>query len=900
MATYYQNSPKELLQSLASHAEKGITQQEAGKRLQENGHNRIKTTNKRSAFSMFLEQFKNMLVLLLMGAAGLAVVLGSYQDAVILMLVVLFNATVGFYQDWKSENILASLKDLIIQNCLVIREGERREVPSDELVVGDIVYLNEGDGVPADIRLLASTAFQTNDFILTGESQPAEKSHTDIVGKETAPLSDQTNCAFMGTSVAKGEAVGVVFATGMQTQIGKIAQSSDEIDASKTPLQREIDKVAEKITYVTIVLALLLFAGRWISGESLRGALLFAIGVAAAMVPEGLPAQISVSLALGVGRLARKKAVVKKMSAVEALGSATVIASDKTGTLTKNEMSIIHTHFNGKDFTITGTGYEPKGEILNIDGERVTKDNLDHEKVFFLAGFLASTGKVNAPDQYHPHWYAVGDPTECAFGTLALKAGYDLQETELAYPRLQLFPFDSFRKRVTIIREHKGKTIAFIKGSIESLLEISNKVIAHGQARDFYPEEKEQLLNEAKAFASQAKRIIAIGYKDLAKEDAVGKQEDVEQNITFAGFATMIDPPHEEVHEAIQSAYKAGLKVIMITGDNEITARAVGELVGMQVGEVINETKLKAMTDAELKTHFNQASVIFSRVSPTEKLRIVSLLKETGEIVAVTGDGVNDVLSLKKADIGVSMGRVGSKVAQEASNMVLLNDNFAVIVEAIREGRTIYNNLKKMVLANLSGNLAELLCVLIGFFGAFYGYPLVIIPIHILLIDLIANMLPLLMLSFDKPENNIMQQPPRKQGEMLDAQSLSYVLYSGFFRGAMAFLACYLAYHAHTGEARQGAISATATMASIVICQFVGILSSRTTRSIFTAYFFSNTNLFIGFGLSLAFLLFIIYLPAMNGYLTTSPLNAQDWGFVLGGAVLYLVFLEVMKKVTRK
>jgi Ca2+-transporting ATPase len=367
--------------------------------------------------------------------------------------------------------------------------------------------------------------------------------------------------------------------------------------------------------------------GRWLSGETIQGALIFAIGVAAAMVPEGLPAQITITLALGVSRLAGKKAVVKKMSAVEALGSATVIASDKTGTLTKNEMSIIHTHFNGKDFTITGTGYEPIGEILDLNGEKVSQKKLEQEKLFFLAGFLSSTGKVNPPDKHHAHWYAVGDPTECAFSTLALKAGYNLQDLDLAYPRLQLFPFDSFRKRVTIIREYEGKTVAFIKGSIESLLEISTQIISHGQVRDFYPEEKEQLLNQAKVFASQAKRIIAIGYKSsltpkegtshsnpslkekesspLQKREALNEafsQEEVEQNITFAGFATMIDPPHEEVHEAIQSAYRAGLKVIMITGDNEVTARAIGEHVGMQVTEVINDTKLKAMTDEEFQS----------------------------------------------------------------------------------------------------------------------------------------------------------------------------------------------------------------------------------------------------------------------------------------------------------
>ncbi len=901
---YFETDVDEIISELRTNLRNGLSENEAAKRLKLYGLNKIQTTNKRTAAKIFLEQFKNYLVLLLISAAILSLFLQSYRDSGILFLVVLLNALIGFYQDWKSENILASLKNLIIEKCCAIRDGQKIQIPTDELVPGDIVYLAEGDGVPADIRLIESTGFHTNDFILTGESQPAAKSHNADVIHESKSLSEKLNCAFMGTTVANGEATGVVIATGMETQIGKIAIASDYIDASKTPLQKELDIVAKKITYITIVICILMLAGRIITGESVDQALIFAIGVAAAMVPEGLPAQISISLALGVARLAKNKAVVKKISAVEALGAANVIASDKTGTITKNEMSIIHAHFNNRDFTITGTGYEPKGEIYDVNGTRFTKDSLGDEKIFFLSGFLSSTGKVNPPDKYHPYWYAMGDPTECAFGTLLLKAGYNMQETEKDYPRLQLFPFDSFRKRISIVREHKGKCIVFSKGSIESLLSISSKIISNSDERNFYPEEKELLLNEAKVFASQAKRIIAIGYKDLPEKRHYDLHE-AESDIVFAGFVTMIDPPNAEVKDAVSTAYKAGLKVFMLTGDNEITARAVAESIGMTSNDgnlpmVISDKALQGMNDDEVKKYFNQTSLIFSRVSPHDKLRIITLLKDDGAIVAVTGDGVNDVLSLKKSDIGVAMGKSGSKVAQEAASMVLLDDNFSTIVLAIKEGRIIYTNLKKIVLANLIGNLAELTCVLIGFIGAFYNHPLVIMPVHILLIDLIGNMLPLAMVSFDTAEADVMARPPRRQGEMLNLQSFFVITYSGLLKGFFSFIAFYLSYLLHENDPHQHQIAVTVTMVSIIIYQFINILSSRTVGSIFSLYLFTNKNLYIGFLLSLTFLLGITYIPFFNEYLYTSPLSTIDWYYIMMGAGGYLIILELMKFFRKK
>lgn len=896
--SFYQQSIAETAAQLGVSADTGLTEQQSAQRLLEHGPNQIQQTAARSPWAMFFEQFKNLLVILLIGAAVLSFFLQSYRDGIILMLIVLPNAAVGFYQDWKSEDILQSLRNLVIEKCLVVRGGRELEIPANELTPGDLVVLHEGDGIPADIRLTDSAGFSTNDFILTGESQPREKSHEPVF-KTKIPISERENCVFMGTTVAKGESKGIVFATGMNTELGKIAGASTAIATDLTPLQRELNGVAKKITYITLLLSAVLFIGRLLSGEQYDMALIFAIAVAAAMVPEGLPAQISISLALGVARLAKSNAIVKKISAVEALGAATVVATDKTGAITKNEMTITHGHFNGNDFTITGTGYEPKGQILNIESEIVEKENLGDDKFFFLDGFLASTGRVNPPDAHHADWYAVGDPTECAFATLLMKAGYDPNEIEADYPRLRLFPFDSHRKRISVVRKHKGRHISFVKGSLESVLENSENIIVQGKVRKLAQAEKERYLDISKIHAANAFRIIALAFRDLPEKDSY-TPSDAEDNLTFAGFVAMIDPPHEEVKAAVQTAYAAGMKIFMITGDNEITARAIALQTGISkadgtLPEVVNDQQLREMTDEQLAGLFDARSLIFSRVAPDEKLRIVSLLMEKGEVVAVTGDGVNDTLSLKKADIGVAMGRHGSKVAQEAAGMVLLDDDFSTIVLAIKEGRNIYNNLKKITLANLVGNTAELTCILIGFFGAFFGYPLVLMPVHILLIDLIGNMLPLLAVSFDPPESDLMRQPPRKMGEMLTTRNLFTVLYAGVFKGLFSFFAYFQSYSHHAGELFRHEKAVTVTMVSLIVCQFVNIFSSRSRKRIFDPYFFSNRRLFGGVFLSLAFMLISSYAPALNGLLHTGALDVHDWVYVLAGAVVYLLVLEVFK-----
>ncbi|ESU25820.1 hypothetical protein FLJC2902T_30120 [Flavobacterium limnosediminis JC2902] len=817
------------------------------------------------------------------------------------MIIVIINGLFGFYQEWKSENILASIKKLVVEKCTVVRKEKAIEIFAEDLVPGDIVLLSEGVGIPADIRLIESSGFSTNEFILTGESKPSDKDYL-FTTEKTIPVAEIKNCVFMGTTVAKGTATGIVYAIGTRTEIGKISSSSQKIKSADAPIQKEVKDVARKLIYATLIIGILLFAARLALNDSTAMALVFAISVAAAMVPEGLPTEIVMALSIAVGRLAKRNAIVKKIASAQTLGSATVIASDKTGTITKNEMTITDCHFNGMVFSVSGFGYMPKGEILNAQGEALKKESLGDLKVFFLSGFLSSTGKINPPDNYHPSWYCIGDPTEAAFATLAMKAGFTLEEVEKDYPLIESFAFDSFRKRAAIIRKHHKKVISFVKGSLESILDVSTKMIINDNVEKLTEARKEEIISLSSAFAENALRIIAIGFKDLSHKENY-TIEDAEQDLTFAGFVTMFDPPHETVKEAIESVFKAHMKVFMITGDNEVTAKAIAKNIGLmneynEFPEVINGTALQLKSDKEVCSLFRKRAVIFSRVSPDDKFRIVDLLKKQGEIVAVTGDGVNDTLSLKRADIGVAMGLNGSKVAQEAANIILLDDNFATIVTAIREGRTIFRNLEKAIKVNISANIAELTCVLAGFAGLYWGIDTPIVAVQILLIDMAGELFPILMLTYDPPEKDIMKIPPRNpKDKILSKKAMNEVLFAGILIGLTAYGAFLIEYFHDDPLVNHHEKAMTITFVSIIFGQYANILSKRTGGNALGSYFLSNRNLLFGFGLSIASVLLIVYVPVLNLYFHTSSLELVDWVYPIFSGILCLSVFELRKKI---
>ena len=901
---FYEQPIDAVIKLFNSNAEHGLDENAIQSARQKFGDNVLKPTNSRGFFKILLGQFTSPLVIILIVASLVSYYLGQPRDGSILLVIVILNALIGFYQEWKSENILASLKKLVVNKCTVIRNGKTIEILAEDLVPGDIVKLYEGNGVPADIRLIHSNGFSANEFILTGESLPSDKDHLFVAGK-TLQLAEIKNCIYMGTTVARGEATGIVYATGIHTEIGKISSSSQKIKSTDAPVQTEIADVAKKLTYATLIIGACLFATRMLLNDSIAVAIVFAVSVAAAMVPEGLPAQISMALALAVGRLAKRKAIVKKIASAQTLGSATVIASDKTGTITKNEMTITGCYFNGKSFSVSGLGYEPNGSISGEQGEIFKKDSLGDLKIFFLSGLLSSTGKISPPDKYHPSWHSIGDPTEASFATLAMKAGFTLEEIEKDYPPVKSFGFDSFRKRAAIIRTHQQKIISSVKGSIETILAVSTKIISDGKVNELTDTQKHQILSMAAAYSENALRVIAIAYKDLeSKNDYT--IEDAEQDLTFAGFVTMFDPPNEEVKAAIDSVFKAHIKVFMITGDNEVTAKAISKSIGLmnegnEFPVVINGTALQAMSDEQMKTAFQNRAVIFSRVSPDDKFRIVDLLMKQGEIVAVTGDGVNDTLSLKRADIGIAMGKNGSKVAQEAANMILLDDNFSTIVVAVKEGRTIFRNLEKTIKTNLSSNIAELTCVLFGFAGAFFGIATPILAVQILLIDMVGEMFPLIMLTYDPPEKMIMEDPPRNpKDKILTKETMRGIIFNGTIMGLAAYGAFLVEYfhNHHLSNHYEKAI--TVTFISIIFSQYANLLSRRTFGPALGKYLFSNRNLLLAFLLSISCILLIVYVPALNLFFHTSPLMLIDWLLPVAAGAICLLIYEFRKKIKSK
>ena len=909
---FYQLSVEEAVLKLQTDAKKGLTQAEADRRLAERGPNQLKESKKRSMAFRFFDQFKDLLIIVLIVAAGLAYYLNDFRGGTILLVIVVMNAIIGFYQEFKAEKILESLKKIIRAKAVVIRGGKEMEVPQEKLVPGDLVYLEEGSAIPADLRLTKTTSFSTNDFVLTGESVPQEK-RAELVIQEETTLTNQDNLVFMGLTVAKGNAYGLVYGTGMDTAIGRIARQTETIHHDLSPLQKEINILAKSLTKIAGVIALGLFIINFFlkAGASpdlkttIQLSLLFAISVAAACVPQGLPAQISVALSLGVGRLARKKAVVKKLSSVETLGSTTVICSDKTGTLTKNEMTITHcvtldqTGRSGvmiREFEVTGDGYEPKGAVLE-NGKKLDQRSISYLKQFFEDGFLASRGRVQKPDKNHRHWYAIGDPTEAAFTPLVMKVGLKPALLDKNFPLFAELPFDSDRKRMTIIRTHKGKRIAYMKGALESILDACSHVKIDGEVKKFDGEVKKSILKTGETYSQQALRVIALAYQDFPKKIRKYSIKEHEKDFVFAGFVAMIDPPRSGVKEAIERVYKGGMRVMMITGDNEVTAKAIAERIGMHHNgdelPVYNGDQIKRRTDKQLMKILKARSVIFSRVSPQDKYRLVTLLKRMGEVVAVTGDGVNDTLSLKRSDIGVAMGKMGSEVAKEAAEIVLLDDNFSTLTRAIGEGRTIFANLKNTILSSITSNNGELACVLLGFVGMAMGLPAPITAVQILAIDLVGEMLPLTAMTFDPPEKTLMEKPPRDlHDHIIKRSSLLNLIFYGFFMGAAGYFSFYMVYVINGAPIEAGRAAA---YLGIILCQFMNILSRRSERSVFSRHLFTNLYLWGSFAISITAISLLIYVPAVSIWFGFGSLSASNIVYPLIGATVFLAWHEVGK-----
>ncbi len=912
---FYQMQTDEALKALDT-SENGLSKKEVEKRLKKYGQNTFKTEIKMPLWLIFLSQFKELLVLILIIGSLIAYLIGDYRGGTIILIIVVVNAIIGFIQEYRAGKIVDKLKGLIKSPAKVVRAGELIEISQINLVPGDIVKVEEGDKLPADIRIIESQSFKTNDFALTGESLPQEKTSpaiTDEVG-----IADRTNIAYAGTTVASGNATGVVIATGMESETGKIAKMTEETESLETPLQKEMRLLARQLTIAVVIIGAALFLIGLAQNFSPTLSLIYALGIAMAIVPQALPAQVTVALSTGSGRLAKRKAIVKSLPSVETLGSTTVICTDKTGTLTKNEMTVKSVWFNFKKYEVTGLGYEPKGEIKDEQGNPLDQKQIDEIEVLMDSATMASNAEIHKPDEQHDIWYPIGDPTEAALITMSTKIGTRSPKEDVENPELQEFPFDSERKRMSSVRQFGEDVALTVKGSTNSVLSVSKHIYKNGEKQTLNENDRKEIKKINEIYSKNGLRVLAIAKRKLQPKKGEYKQEEVEKDLTFLGLVAMIDPAKEGVKESVEEARKAGIRIIMITGDHAITARAIGKDIGLSVEwekGVFTGKELKEMDDKKLKKVLSgDESIIFSRVDPADKLRIVKTLEQQGEIVAVTGDGVNDAPALRKAHIGVAMGKRGTDVAKEASRLVLLDDSFPTLVNAIEEGRTIFANLKKTIYASLTTNIAELVLVLLGLLGvALWDYPIPILAVQVLAIDLLGEIMPLTFLTFDPPSKETMTKPPRNPKKHIVNKKISAeFIFLGVVIAALAFVN-FLIFIGRTGAELQANITenlqnlpleylqvGALAYATIVFCQYINILEWRHEKTtLFNKNIISNKILIGSIIGSIILVLIAIYVPYINDFFLFGGLALIDWGYVLIAAVIYLFVFEILK-ITRK
>ncbi|HSX28565.1 MAG TPA: cation-transporting P-type ATPase [Candidatus Saccharimonadales bacterium] len=899
---YYRLSAEEVLRQLHT-SKDGLDANEAATRLSTEGRNELQRTKRTWAGLIFLRQFKNLLVIILMLSAAFSLYLQDIKTAVILFFIASINTLVGYFQEHKAETLMASLERLVVPQAKVLRSGKLEEIDSTELVSGDIVYVEGGDSVPADLRVLDEQELSTNDFALTGESNPTRKFVHPI--SSDVNLNARHNLLFMGTTVANGHGHGIVVGTGMRSELGRIANLSQSTHQDTSPLQREMNNLAARLTQGALILALLLTFIALHAHLGIKEALLFAISISAAMVPNGLAAEVSITLAQTAGRMAKARALVKKLSAVETLGSTSVICTDKTGTLTKNEMTVERVLVGHTSYLITGTGYEDKGEVCDDQNRPLSREHLTSLELFFATGAMASNARVDPPDDEHRTWYCVGDPTEGALITLARKAGVNPDELDRKYRELKEFQFDSARKRMSSVRHFGDKTMVFTKGAPESVLERCTHVWEAGKVRSLTQADRKFFLQYNEARADDAMRNLGFAYAELPKGSRPTHMtfDEVEQGLTFMGIVSMVDPLREQVPAAMEAARGAHIKVSIITGDYPTTAKAIARQAKLTADDqeitIVLGDELPKLADTQIMQMVERGGTVFSRVAPEDKLRIVELVKQNGRVVAVTGDGINDAPALKRADIGVAMGKTGTDVAKQAAEIILLDDSFSTLVGAIEQGRLTFKNIKKAARCALTDNAGELITVLMSLIGqAVFHVPIAIVAVQILAIDVIAQIFPVTALGWDPAQSNLMKDTPRNVREhIINGQAAAEFLTYGLLAASLAytnFLFFFVRHNVnpvHVDTHLTLYTQATVlTYLTIVLCQFMNLLLVRTDEHepFFTSYLWSNKKLLAAFGLSIFCILNIVYNPLVQPYFHGASLDSTDWILAAGAALFYL------------
>lgn len=905
---YYQMPAEKVLEILKSE-KSGLKSSEITIRLDTYGKNVLKVKSKTPEWLKFLQQFKDALIILLILSAWICVYLQDYRWATILSIIVVLNAIIWYVQESKAEKIMQSLKKMLYPTAKVKRDGTLIEEKSENLVPWDIVYLQEWDNVPADLRVFEEYELLANDFSLTGESNPINKFTHAIPGN--VALWERNNCLWMWTTLAVWSARWIVIATWMDTELGKIANLSQEVQLDATPLQKEMTNIAEKLSIWTVILSVILVIVALLAHFTVTEAFIFAVWIAASMVPQWLPAQVNIALSLAAWRLAKNKALVKQLSSVETLWCVNVICTDKTWTLTKNEMTVRNIFLGNKLYEVTWVGYETVWEILE-DGKNLADKNVFVEKWkhFFNTLFMDSNAKVNPPDDEHPMRYAIWDPTEAALVSLAEKAWLDTNKLDNDIKELHQYWFDSVRKMMSSIRVVDGEILVYLKWSPKSVLEKCDEIFDGKEVRKLEEKDRKEILDRVDKLASQARRNLAIAYRKLDKYDRNEiEMDEVENNLIFLWFVSIIDPPREEVYGAIKTAYEAKIKVIMITWDYGLTAEAIAKDIGFGKDEeirTINWDELKNLSDIDLAKHLvNDRYIIFSRTAPEDKMRIVNLLKKNQNIVAVTGDGINDAPALKNANIWVAMGKIWSDVAKEASEIVLMDDSFNTLVYAIKEWRIIYQNLRKTILACITSNGWELFAILASLVAkSIWKIPLAINPLQILAIDLIWEMWPLMALTRDPAEKDILTNGPRDVSKhVIDKAAIIDLIWSGFLMWILAFIN-YILYFVINDVSPMWIwvstwiyLTATSiTYTSIVLVQYMNILSRRAgEKSIFSSYLWSNKKLLGSFVVSIWMILVLVYVPMVSNYFGFGRMNLIDRVYPIWAWIVFLAIREVGK-----
>jgi Ca2+-transporting ATPase len=860
----------------------GLTQEEAAERLRTYGRNELREEPGETVVQIFFRQFRSFLMRILLVATVISLIIGETVDALAILVILLLNGVLGTAQEWQAEQAIHQMKRMLGLRTVVIRQGDLQEIDVAEVVPGDLIVLEPGKKVPADIRLREASGLEADEAALTGESIPVEKDARPLA--PGTPLSERTNMAYMGTVIVNGHAKGYAVATGMRTEFGQIAQLSRETRRERTPLMERLDRLGSTIGKITLVLAAVALGLGLFQGLPLFEMFLLGISLAVAFIPEGLPAVITMTLALGVKELARKQCLIRHLPASETLGSVTVICTDKTGTLTKNEMTVIGIRLpSGAVFEVTGTGYEPKGSFLP-KGEQADPGTKEGLSALLTAGIRCNNATlIREGTEYR----IIGSPTEGALVVAARKAGFSEQESRSPLPVTE-FSFDSARKRMTMVYPLETGYIAYVKGAPEIILSLSSRYREGSGELPLSEEMREGIRRQYEESAASGLRVIALAERHLGAGD-IPPPDKVERDLTFLGIAGILDPPRPEVAAAIRTCYSAGIDVLMITGDSPLTARAIGDRIGLQSEGVLTGPEIETLSQDALTRTLGKTKIL-ARVSAEHKLQVIESLSRSGHVIAMTGDGVNDAPALKKAHIGIAMGIKGTDVAKESSDMILLDDNFASIVAGVRQGRREFDNIKKFTGYLLSSNAGEVVAI---FAALLLELPFILVPVQILWINLVTDGVTALSLGVEREEIDVMQQKPRSAEEPVLGRNLFVALaITGFYIGLVALILFTTRYDPLADEARARTLAFTA----IIVLESINLFNFRSLRFPLQRIGpLSNRYLLLAMVATILLQILAVYTPVFQVFLQTVPLAIGDWVQIVLWGIPILLLGELYK-----